>query len=59
MTGFLLLGTGYVVGELPNSFFKRELDVAPGGAAKGWLGPVFWVIDQVDSLIGVRERILR
>lgn len=49
----LLLGTGYVVGELPNSFIKRQLDVAPGGAANGWLGPTFWVIDQVDSLIGV------
>jgi len=49
----LLLGTGYVVGELPNSFIKRQLDVAPGGAASGWLGPMFWVIDQVDSLIGV------
>ena len=49
----LLLGTGYIVGELPNSFIKRQLDVAPGGAANGWLGPIFWVIDQVDSLIGV------
>ncbi len=49
----LLLGTGYVVGELPNSFIRRQLDVAPGGTARGWLGPMFWVIDQVDSLIGV------
>jgi len=49
----LLLGTGYVVGELPNSFLKRQMGVAPGGAARGWLGPVFWVVDQVDSLIGV------
>lgn len=26
----LLLGIGVVVGELPNSFIKRQLDVAPG-----------------------------
>ncbi|HUJ25422.1 MAG TPA: hypothetical protein VLW85_05355 [Myxococcales bacterium] len=25
------LGFGFVGGELPNSFLKRQLDVAPGG----------------------------
>ena len=48
----LLLGAGYVVGELPNSFIKRQLEIAPGGAGCGWSAPVFWVVDQIDSLIG-------
>jgi len=48
-----LLGAGYVLGELPNSVLKRQLDIAPGGAGRGWLGPVFWLVDQLDSLAGV------
>jgi len=48
-----LLGGGYVLGELPNSFVKRRLDIAPGAAARGGLATVFWMFDQVDSLIGV------
>ena len=48
-----LIGAGYVLGELPNSFIKRQLDIAPGQAGRGWTRPVFWVLDQVDSLIGV------
>jgi hypothetical protein len=47
------LGVGYMLGELPNSSVKRQLDIAPGAAAAGVLGPVFWVIDQIDSLVGV------
>jgi len=49
----LLLGTGYIVGELPNSFAKRQLGVAPGAAGHGATGRVFWVIDQLDSLAGM------
>ncbi len=49
----LLLGTGYIVGELPNSFAKRQLDIAPGAAGHGTAGRVFWVIDQLDSLAGM------
>ncbi len=48
-----LLGGGYVAGELPNSFVKRRLDVAPGAAAPGGLAALFWLLDQVDSLAGV------
>jgi CDP-archaeol synthase len=48
-----VLGGGYVVGELPNSFVKRRLDIAPGAAARGGLAALFWFLDQVDSLIGV------
>lgn len=48
-----LLGTGYILGELPNSFAKRQLDIAPGQAAPGRLRGAFWVADQVDSLLGI------
>jgi hypothetical protein len=48
-----LLGGGYVAGELPNSFVKRQLAVPPGGRAPGGLGALLWLIDQVDSLLGV------
>jgi len=48
-----LLGLGYVLGELPNSFLKRRFGIRPGGPASGWAGPVFWVFDQTDSLVGV------
>ena len=45
---------GYIVGELPNSFLKRQLDIAPGAAASGTLSTmVFWCIDQVDFLAGI------
>lgn len=47
-----LLASGYLAGELPNSFVKRQLDIAPGAAGRGAAGRVFWVIDQVDSLLG-------
>jgi len=50
----LLAGAGYVVGELPNSFIKRQLGIAAGAAAAGgWLQPVCWVVDQVDCVAGV------
>ena len=49
----LLLGTGYIVGELPNSFAKRQLGIFPGAAGQGTAGRVFWVVDQLDSLAGM------
>ena len=48
----LLLGAGYVLGELPNSAVKRQLDIAPGTAGCGWKGCLFWVLDQLDSVVG-------
>jgi CDP-archaeol synthase len=49
--GFLL-GLAGMASELPNSFFKRQLDIPPGRMAKGrWL-PVFYIWDQVDVLLG-------
>lgn len=44
----MLLGLGFVVGELPNSFIKRQLDVAPGVHG----GPWHAVADHLDSVIG-------
>lgn len=50
--GFLL-GIGYFIGELPNSFFKRQLGIAPGAIAPGPSAAVFWITDQLDSVAGV------
>lgn len=44
----LLLGLGFALGELPNSFLKRQRDLQPGQRG----GPLQVVLDQVDSLIG-------
>lgn len=38
--------------ELPNSFTKRQLGIAPGGTARGPLAAVFFLWDQVDVLLG-------
>lgn len=46
------LGLAAMLSELPNSFLKRQLDVASGAPAPGvWL-PLFYLIDQVDMLLG-------
>ena len=44
----LLLGAGVVLGELPNSFVKRQLGVAPGGRRNTPLGVAISVYDQAD-----------
>jgi hypothetical protein len=44
----LLLGLGVVIGELPNSFLKRQMDVAPGSRARGTAGVLLSVYDQAD-----------
>jgi len=49
----LLLGMGYIAGELPNSFAKRQIGIAPGASGNGLAGRVFWVVDQLDSLAGM------
>jgi hypothetical protein len=48
-----LLGLAYIVGELPNSFIKRQLDIGPGAAAKGRARAVFWLLDQLDSTAAI------
>src|SRR5215475_9124146 len=46
------VGVAAMLSELPNSFIKRRFEIAPGGAAKGWKGLVFYVYDQIDFLVG-------
>ena len=52
LVGFLL-GFTYMLFELPNSFIKRRLKIPAGKTVGGFLGVLFFVIDQIDSLIGV------
>lgn len=49
----LLSGLAYAVCELPNSFVKRRVDIRPGKTEQGSLGKLFFVVDQIDSLLGV------
>jgi hypothetical protein len=56
--GYALLGAwagfGFMAGELPNSFVKRQLDIAPGGAPRGRAWTVVqFVVDRLDSGIGM------
>jgi hypothetical protein len=48
----LTLGLGAVLGELPNSFVKRRLGIPRGGTTRGALALLFYVWDQVDTLLG-------
>ena len=41
---------GAVVGELPNSFVKRQIGIAPGGRPTGLFVPIFYTWDQIDAL---------
>lgn len=49
--GFLL-GFVTMLGELPNSFLKRQLGYSSGEAPKGKFGFFFFFLDQVDLLLG-------
>jgi hypothetical protein len=46
-----ICGAAYVVAELPNSFVKRRLGIAPGASAHGARAAQY-LIDQVDSVVG-------
>jgi CDP-2,3-bis-(O-geranylgeranyl)-sn-glycerol synthase len=55
---YALLGAwaaiGFMAGELPNSFVKRQLDVAPGAAASGRLSAACqFLVDRLDSGVGM------
>lgn len=52
VAGGALFGLAYVLAELPNSYIKRRLAIAPGANANGWTGALFVVIDQIDSVLG-------
>jgi CDP-diglyceride synthetase len=46
-------GLGFMLGELPNSFIKRQLDVAPGQAPRGRTAAlVSFMVDRLDSIVG-------
>jgi CDP-2,3-bis-(O-geranylgeranyl)-sn-glycerol synthase len=49
----LLLATGTVAAELPNSFLKRQLGVPPGRQVRSRLGVALSMLDQGDVVIGV------
>lgn len=47
-------GLGFMLGELPNSFVKRQLDIPPGARAAGPAAAVWqFVADRADSGIGM------
>jgi CDP-diglyceride synthetase len=47
-----LLGAGVVLGELPNSFLKRQLGIDPGSQRRGPLGLAITLLDQADFVLG-------
>jgi CDP-2,3-bis-(O-geranylgeranyl)-sn-glycerol synthase len=56
--GYALLGAcagfGFMAGELPNSFVKRQLGVRPGDCARRpSLAAVQFLIDRIDSGVGM------
>lgn len=48
-----IYGFVYMISELPNSFIKRQLDIRSGKTDRGLKGTIFFIIDQIDSLLGV------
>jgi CDP-diglyceride synthetase len=50
----LACGLAFMLAELPNSFVKRQLGIAPGlPASSPFLRAVFFVVDRCDSVLGV------
>lgn len=52
LNGFLI-GISAMLGELPNSFIKRQIDINPGATTDGILSLFFYILDQIDYLLGV------
>src|SRR5438309_4605296 len=50
LLGFAL-GLGYCLAELPNSFVKRRLDIAPAATTDKW-ARLQYLVDQSDSVAG-------
>lgn len=49
-----LAGFGFMAGELPNSFVKRQLDIAPGAVRPGsFAAAIQFAADRLDSGIGM------
>ena len=56
--GYARLGAcaalGFMAGELPNSFVKRQLGICPGASARGrWAATAQFAIDRIDSGVGM------
>ncbi len=50
----ILLGAAYTIGELPNSFVKRQLDIIPGeNAPTPVLRQLLTVVDNIDSVLAI------
>ena len=49
----LLIGLGTVGGELPNSFLKRRIDIAPGTRRRSAGGVALALLDQGDLVLGI------
>lgn len=50
----LACGGAFMLAELPNSFCKRQLDVAPGHTpVRRWLRWIVLLVDRLDSVLGV------
>lgn len=45
-------GAGAMLGELPNSFVKRRLGWDSGTSPRGLIGALWYVVDQVDLVLG-------
>jgi CDP-archaeol synthase len=48
----LCVGAAAMAAELPNSFLKRRMGIAPGSQARGVRGAAFHVLDQIDLVFG-------
>jgi hypothetical protein len=48
----LAIGAAAMLSELPNSLLKRQIGIAPGAQGRGMAGAVFYVLDQIDMLVG-------
>jgi len=50
----LLAGLGFMIGELPNSFLKRQLGIQPGETPRRWPAKIAcFALDRIDSIVGV------
>jgi len=50
----MLAGAAFMMGELPNSFCKRQLDISPGGKARSPIARVVqFVVDRTDSIVAL------
>ena len=50
----LVAGLGFMLGELPNSFMKRQLGIPPGESPRRWPAKITtFIIDRLDSIVGM------